>query len=98
MLAKLNNGTVVEIYKALDGFKLSDCFHPDILAAAQDIPPYVTQGSTLADGVWTDAEGNVLVDPYAEEPVEEPAEEPVEAPVEEPVEAPVEELVEEPTE
>lgn len=86
MLAKLTDSVVVEIYKAVDGFDLSDCFHPDILAVAEDIPSYVTLGSTLADGVWTDAEGNVLENPNAvEEPAEEPAEEPV---VEEAVEEP----------
>ena len=75
MLARLLNNTVVEIYRAIDGFSLSDCYHPDILASAESVPDYVTVGSTLADGAWYDTEGNAFIEIEEEPPIEEPVSE-----------------------
>jgi hypothetical protein len=36
MKARIVNNTVVEILKPVDGHRIEDCFHPDILAQCVD--------------------------------------------------------------
>ena len=73
MFARINEGVVVEIYTATEGFTLDECFHPDIFKKATIIPSYVTVGCVKTETGWEDAEGVTLVNPYlvTEEPEED---------------------------
>jgi hypothetical protein len=63
MKARIVNDTVVEILTPIAGFRIEDCFHPDILAQCVD----VTEGMQVGD----------TYPPVVEEVVEEtPPEEP----------------------
>ena len=44
MKARIENNTIVEIVKAVPGFALEQCFHPDIIAACIDIPEGASVG------------------------------------------------------
>ena len=71
-MARINDGTVVEVLKPIDGFDISDCFHPDILADC------VPCGDDVQPG-WIVTEDGI-VPPEPEAPAEEaPAEEAPEA-------------------
>ena len=64
MKARIQNNTVVEILIPIAGYRIEDCFHPDILAQCVD----VTEGMQV---------GDVYTPPVVEEVVEEtPPEEP----------------------
>ena len=71
-MARINDGTVVEVLKPIDGFGITDCFHPDILADC------VPCGDDVQPG-WIVTEDGI-VPPEPEAPAEEaPAEEAPEA-------------------
>lgn len=42
--ARIFNGIVVEILTPIEGFALSECFHPSILAASVSVPDEVMPG------------------------------------------------------
>lgn len=50
-MARINDGTVVEVLKPIAGFDIADCFHPDVLVGcvpcADDVQPGWVQ---TADG------------------------------------------------
>ena len=71
-MARINDGTVVEVLKPIDGFDISDCFHTDILADC------VPCGDDVQPG-WIVTEDGIVA-PEPEAPAEEaPAEEAPEA-------------------
>ena len=64
MKARIQNNKVVEILVPIAGYRIEDCFHPDILAQCVDV----------TDGMQV---GDVYTPPVVEEVVEEtPPEEP----------------------
>jgi len=79
-MARINDGTVVEVLRPIVGFDIADCFHPDVLVGC------VPCGDDVQPG-WIVTEDGI-VDPNAPEPEPEPEDEAEEAPAEE---APVEE-------
>jgi 2-oxoglutarate dehydrogenase E2 component (dihydrolipoamide succinyltransferase) len=88
MIVRMEGNTIAEIYTAVEGFELEECFHPDVLRTAVEVEDYLSVGCAVQeDGSWLDAEGEVIPESVPVEPVEEeaPAEE---APAEE---APAEE-------
>jgi hypothetical protein len=87
MKSRLVDNVIVEILQPVVGFKIEDCFHPDLLSRCIDTPDGAVVGWILQeDGTYQDAEGNtVYTPPVVIEP--EAAEEPA---VEEAVETPVE--------
>lgn len=73
--ARIQDNTVVEIVKPVDGFSIQQCFHPDLLKSIFSCPDNVQVGwSYDADtGAFTaPSEPEVPVEPEA--PVEPPAE------------------------
>lgn len=71
-MARINDGTVMEVLKPIDGFDISDCFHPDILADCLPCGDEVQPG-------WIVTEDGIVA-PEPEAPAEEaPAEEAPEA-------------------
>lgn len=76
-MARIIDGIVGDVIVPLDGFRIEECFHPDLLAQ------YVTVNGDVQPGWIVTEDGIVAPEP---EPEEAPAEE---APVEE--EAPAEE-------
>jgi hypothetical protein len=83
-MARIIDGIVGDVIVPIDGFRIEECFHPDLLAQ------YVTVNGDVQPG-WIVTEDGI-VDPNAPEPEAEPEVE--EAPAEEtPVEeeAPAEE-------
>jgi hypothetical protein len=67
-MARINDGTVVEVLKPIDGFDISDCFHPDILADC------VPCGDDVQPG-WIVTEDGIVAPEPAPEPEPEPEEE-----------------------
>ena len=84
MLARIENDTVIEVLTPIGGFKVSECFHKDLIALCVDIPNHAQVGWVLVGGEWQEPAPE---EPVAEDPVAEPvAEEPApEAVAEEPV-------------
>jgi len=71
-MARINDGTVMEVLKPIDGFDITDCFHPDILAGCLPCADDVQPG-------WIVTEDGIVA-PEPEAPAEEaPAEEAPEA-------------------
>jgi hypothetical protein len=53
MKARIQNGIIVEFLKAVEGFQIYECFHPDILAQCIDIPEGAQVGWVQQeDGSW----------------------------------------------
>jgi len=51
--ARIENGTALEIFTPSEGFKLADCFTPEIAALFMECPDNVTAGSTVdSNGEW----------------------------------------------
>lgn len=42
--ARIQNGTVVELLVAPEGFSIQQCFHPDVLAGGEFVPNDVQHG------------------------------------------------------
>lgn len=89
MLARMENDIITEVLTPIDGFKVEQCFHKDLIAMCVEVPDHVKVGWSLVDGEWQAPVEEVIEELAVEEPViEEPvteetiAEEPV---VEEPV-------------
>lgn len=68
MLAKVQNNTVVEIFKPVDGFAIEDCFHSQVLSACIAVADDVQTGwIQQEDGSFA---APVVVTPPAETPAE----------------------------
>lgn len=67
-MARINNGTVIEVLKPISGFDITDCFHPDILAGCVEVADDVQQGWVLTEAGFVDPDTIV---PEEEAPVEE---------------------------
>ena len=73
-MARINDGTVVEVLKPIAGFDVTDCFHPDILAGCVAVNDDVQVGWVMTEAGLVDPDAVV---PEEEAPVEEaPAVEP----------------------
>ena len=68
MKARIVNGTVAEILVPIAGFRIEDCFHPDILAQCVD----VTEGMQVGDA-YPPATEEVVTEVVEETPPEEPS-------------------------
>lgn len=68
MYARIVNNVVVELLKPLEGFRIEDCFHPDILSKAVQ----VAENTQVGDAYVVDPAPEVVVDP-APEVVVDPA-------------------------
>jgi hypothetical protein len=71
--ARIVENTAIEIFVPHDGFKIEECFHPDVLAQFSEVPDNVVEHSTRnPDGTW-----NIFVPPI--EPEKKPVSETVQA-------------------
>jgi hypothetical protein len=52
--ARINEGKVAEICVPPEGFAITQCFHPDLVAQMVSCADDVQAGWTYADGVFTD--------------------------------------------
>jgi len=51
MKARIQNGIIVEFLQAIEGFDISECFHPDILAQCVDFVEGMEIGQTIPEAV-----------------------------------------------
>jgi len=68
MKARIVNGTVAEILTPIAGYRIEDCFHPDILSQCVD----VTEGMQVGDA-YPPAVEEVVTEVGEETPPEEPS-------------------------
>jgi hypothetical protein len=67
-MARLDNGTVIEVLVAPEGTAIKDCFHPDVLASCISCGDDAQVGWVYVDGVLYDLE----YPPAPPEPLAEP--------------------------
>lgn len=67
-MARINDGTVVEILKPIAGFDIADCFHSDILAGCVAVNDDVQVGWVMTEAGLVDP---ATIAPAEEAPVEE---------------------------
>jgi len=67
-MAKINGNVVVEVLKPIDGFDITDCFHPDVLSGCVAVGDDVQQGWVLTEAGFVDP---ATIAPEVEAPVEE---------------------------
>lgn len=67
-MARIIDGAVMEVLKPIDGFDISDCFHPDILADCVPCGDDVQAGWVLTEGGFAAPEPEA---PAEEAPAEE---------------------------
>lgn len=74
-MARINDGTVFEVLKPIQGFDIADCFHPDILAGCIACSDEVQVGWVMTEAGLVDPDAVVPEEeaPAAEALAEEPA-------------------------
>ena len=64
-MARINDGTVIEVLKPIDGFDIVDCFHPDVLVGCVAVDDDVQAGWIVTE------DGFAAPEPAEEAPAEE---------------------------
>lgn len=58
MYARIENNVIVEILKPLNGFKIEDCFHPEILKNTVQVPENAQLGDLYGVEVVEDIDNS----------------------------------------